>query len=114
MIPTLKDVGAEQYIKEVDWEQLKKRHSIVIEGNRATVSVRRWPLGDKPLFTATAFLGTKAVDIKLMNHKGGAGHIVEWDVQETLSESNVTSELEVTCMIFLGELDAAQRFVNAE
>jgi hypothetical protein len=29
---------AEQYIKEVDWEQSKEKHSIVIEGNRATVS----------------------------------------------------------------------------
>jgi hypothetical protein len=114
MISNLKEVGAEQYIKEVDWEQLEKNHKIVIEGDKATVSARRWPLGDKPLFTATAFLGTKAVDIKLNSRNGMPGPIVEWNANQTLTESTVASELEVICMIFLGEWDAAKRFVNAE
>jgi hypothetical protein len=74
MIPNLKDVDWEQYIKKVDWEQLEKKHSIVIEGNKATVSARRWLLSDKPLFTAVAFRGTKAVDVKMNSNTGVPAH----------------------------------------
>jgi hypothetical protein len=105
---------AEQFLNTVDWEQLEKKHSIVIEGNRATVSARRWLLDNKPLFTATAFLGTKAVDIEMESQNGGPGPIVELDVSEILTESSVASQLEEICMIFLGEWDAAKRFVDAE
>jgi hypothetical protein len=114
MISNSKEVGAEQYIKQVDWEQLEKKHSIVIDGNRATVSSRRWLSGDKPLFTATAFLGTKAMDIKMNSQSGRPGRIIEWDVDETLTESNVASELEIACMVMLGEWGAARKFVDAE
>ncbi len=95
MISNLKDVGAEHYIKEVDWEQLRRKHTIVIEGNRATVTARRTLLGDKPLFTATAFLGTRAVEIKMNSQNGRPGPLLEWDARETLTESNSASELEV-------------------
>jgi hypothetical protein len=114
MLPNLKDVSAEQYIKEVDWEQLGKKHSIVIEGYRATVCARRRLLRNKPLFTAIAFLGTKAVDIKMSAQNGRPGPTIELEVRETLSESKVASELEIICMIFLGEWDAAKRFVDTE
>jgi hypothetical protein len=111
-MPNLKE--AEQNLKEVDWEQLGKKHSIVIEGNRATVSARRWLFDDKPLFTAIGFLGTKAVDVKMNSQNGVPGPILEMDARETLTESNVASELEIVCMILLGEWEAAKKFVNAE
>ena len=114
MIQNLKEVDGEKYIKAVDWEQLEKKHSIVIDGNRATVSSRRWLRGDKPLFTATAFLGTKAMDIKMNSQNGRPGPIIEWDVDETLTESTVASELEIACMVMLGEWEAARKFVDAE
>jgi hypothetical protein len=114
MIPNLKDVDWEQYLKKVDWEQLEKKHSIVIEGHRATVAARRCLLSDKPLFTAVAFLGTKAVDVEINSKNGVPGPIFEVDAHETLTESNVASELEIACMIILGEWEAAQKFVSAE
>ena len=77
--------GAEQFLNTVDWEQLEKKHSIVIEGNRATVSSRQWLRGDKPLFTATAFLGTKAVDIKMQPHNNHRGSLIECDTDEILT-----------------------------
>lgn len=105
---------AEQHLKEVDWEQLEKKHSITIEGNRATVSARRRLLGNKPLFTAIAFLGTKAIDVRMNSQNGVPRPLFEFDAHETLTESNVADELEIVCMILLGEFDAARRFVNAE
>jgi len=114
MITNLKDLGAEKYISQVDWEQLERKHSIVIDGNRATVSARRWLLGNKPLFTAIAFLGTKAVDVKVNSQNGVPGPVFEFDAQETLTQSNVADELEIACMILLGEWEAARKFVNAE
>jgi len=104
---------SEQYIKQVDWEQLEKKHSIIIESNRATVSARHWLFGNRLLFTAIAFLGTKAVDVQMNSQHGVPGPIVELNARETLTESTVTSELEIVCRVILGELDAAQRFVNA-
>jgi hypothetical protein len=112
MISDLK--GKEQLLNTVDWEKLEKEHSIVIEGNRAAVSSRRWLRSDKPLFTATAFLGTKAVDIKMEPHNNRRGSLIECDAGEILTESNIASQLKVFCMIILGEWDAAKRFVASE
>jgi hypothetical protein len=39
--------------------------------------------------------------------------IVEWNADEIFVEMNVASQLEEVCMIFLGEWNAAKRFVNA-
>ena len=99
--------------EEGDLEQLEKKYSIVIQANRATVSTRRWLLPDKPLFTATAFLGTKAVDVKMNSINGVPGLIFDMDCKETLTESNVAFQVEVICLFVLANWDAAQKFVNA-
>ena len=66
------------------------------------------------MFTATAILGTKAVNIELDSHKGVRGAILELDHEETFTESNLAAELEVICMIILAEWDIAQKIVDAE
>jgi hypothetical protein len=43
---------------------LEKKYDIVIEANKGTVSKRGWRLGGKRLLTATAILGTKAVEVE--------------------------------------------------
>jgi hypothetical protein len=101
----------EEGLSRIDWEQLEREHRIVIEGNIASVWRRRL-FGDKPLFTATAILGTKAWDITRMNCL--PGRPLELDHEETFTESNVASELEPLCMIILAEWDIAQQVVNAE
>lgn len=70
-------------------------------------------LADKLLFTAVAFLGTKAVDLQMLTQDGLRTSIIELDVRETLTELNVASELETVCMVFLGEWSAAQKVVEA-
>jgi len=49
----------------VDWEQLEKKHNIVIDGNKANVS-----LGNKPLFRVKVILGNKG---------GGANTAMLWN-----------------------------------
>jgi hypothetical protein len=96
-----------------DWELLEKKHRIVIEANKASVSRRRL-LGDIPLFTATAILGTKVADIKMNSQSGVPGPIFDLDHDETFTESNVASELKPLCLFILADWDLAQKVVNAE
>jgi hypothetical protein len=109
MIPTF-----EQAIKEIDWTKLEKQHRILIEGNQASVFARRW-FGDKLLFTAVAFLGTKAVDLEMhTENSGNFNSTLELDGDEKLTELNVAAQLETLCMIVLGGWAAAQKAVDAE
>ncbi len=95
--------------EEIDWEQLEKRYRIVIEGNKATVSKRGW--FEKTLFTATAFLGTKAVDVLVS--QGGCETALELDNQEIFTESNLEAELKVICLFVAADYEAANRYVAA-
>ena len=103
----------EKAIKEVDWEKLEKQHRILIAGNTASVFVRRWLFPDKLLFTAVAFLGTTAIDLK-MQTQSGVSAFLELDARERVTELNVEAELKAICMIALGEWSAAQKMVEAE
>jgi hypothetical protein len=47
---------------KVNFERLEKKYGIVITGNKAT-AFKRGLFRSKPLLTATAFLGTKAIDV---------------------------------------------------
>jgi hypothetical protein len=97
----------------IDWERLENKHRIVIEANKASVSRRRL-LGDMPLFTATAILGTKVVDVKINSQNGVPGPIFDLDHAETFTESNVASELKPLCLFILADWDRAQKSLNAE
>jgi len=55
----------------VNWEELEEQHRIVITGNMANVFARRLLGPDKLLFTAVAFLGTKAIDLEMRIPNGG-------------------------------------------
>jgi hypothetical protein len=94
----------------VNWEQLEKRHSIVVEGNKATAT-RRGQLFGK-LLTATATLGTKAVEVALWT----GTQVEQFDVDHTkkFTESNLTDELKTLCMILIAEWEMAQAQVAAE
>jgi len=100
----------EQLEKKVDWEQLEKRYSIVVEGNKATAT-RRGRLFGK-LLTATATLGTKAVEVALWT----GTQVEQFDVDHTkkFTESNLTDELKTLCMILIAEWEMAQAQVAAE
>jgi hypothetical protein len=67
----------EQALSEVNWEELEEQHRIVITGNMANVFARRLLGPDKLLFTAVAFLGTKAIDLEIADPKwwGGAHYL---------------------------------------
>ena len=105
---------SEQAIGEVKWKKLEKRHRIVIAGNTASVFVRRWLFPDKLLFTVFAYIGTKAIDLKMQPQNGARSSVIELDADQTLTEVNVASELETLCMIFLGQWSAAQIQIEAE
>jgi hypothetical protein len=92
---------------------LERKYRIVIEANKASVSRRRL-LGDMPLFTATAILGTKVVDIKMNFQNGVLGRIFDLDHDETFTESNVASELKPLCLFILADWNLAQKVVNVE
>ncbi|HKV76707.1 MAG TPA: hypothetical protein VJP02_01115 [Candidatus Sulfotelmatobacter sp.] len=65
----------EEAIKEVNWEELRKQHRLVIAGNKASVFLRRWLFPNNLLLTAIAFLGTKAIDVEL-RIRDGVEHII--------------------------------------
>lgn len=88
----------------IDWEQLKKKYQIVIEGNKATVAKRGW--GKKISFTATAFLGTKAVDVLF------EGLSIDLTAQEIFSKSNLESQLMMMCLFVAAEHEAAMAAVR--
>jgi hypothetical protein len=98
----------------INWKQLEKKYSIMVEGNKATASKRRRVLDDKRLFTATAIVGTKAVDVVMDSQNGVPGPIFDLEVAETLTDSNVESELKQICMFVLADYEAAQKAVIAE
>jgi hypothetical protein len=89
---------------EINWEQLEKRYNIVIEGNKAT-AYRRGKLFGKVL-TATATLGTKAVEIALWT----GTRVEQFDVDHTekFTESNLADELKDVCLFTLAQRDMAQ------
>jgi len=98
----------------VNWKRLEKKYSIVIEGNKATVSKRRWVLADKRVFTATAILGTKAVDVVMDSQNGLPGPIFDVEAEQTFTESNLESELKMICLFILADCEPAQKAVSAE
>ena len=91
----------------VNWEHLEKKYRIVITGNKASVC-KQGLLRDKPVLTATGFLGTKAIDIE-MN-----GHTLELKTECVLTEANLASELKMYCLFALADWEMAQARVAAE
>jgi hypothetical protein len=91
------------------WEQLEKRYDIVIEANKGTVSKRGGLLGGKRQFTATAILGTKAVEVKMDSRNGVPGPIFDVEAEQTFTESNLASELRMICLFMIAQWDAAQK-----
>jgi hypothetical protein len=67
-----------------------------------------------PLFTATAILGTKVVDVKMNSQNGVPGPIFDLDHDETFTESNVAAELKPICLFILADWDHVQKSVSAE
>ena len=86
----------------VYWERLEKKHNIVIDGNKATVS-----LGNKPLFRVKAILGTKAAELTLQCC--GTSDL-ELDVEhvEALTDANLASELNRVCLFILAQRELAE------
>lgn len=97
----------------MNWGHLEKKYRIVIEANKATVFKRAWLGRDRPFLTATAILGTKAVEVT-MNPQNGVP-VAEFDVEaeEAFTESNLESELRMMCLFLLAYWDAAQKTVNS-
>ncbi len=108
--------AAEKVLRAPDfWEQLEKKYRIVIEGSKGMASERRWVLGDKPTLTATAILGTKAVEVKMNSPKNGVpGFLADVYAEQTFTESNLASELRKMCLFLLADWELAQKVLNAE
>jgi hypothetical protein len=101
-LPT--QAGRRFQMDQMNWEQLEKRYSIVVEGNKATAT-RRGQLFGKVL-TATATLGTKAVELKLWN--GIEVTQLDTDHTEKFTESNLADELKDVCLFTLAQWEMAQ------
>jgi hypothetical protein len=95
------------------WEQLEKKYRIVFEGNKATASERRRVLGDKPVLTARAILGTKAVEVEMNPQNGVPGFVDDVYAEQDFTELNLTSELRKMCLFLLAQWELAQTTVKA-
>jgi hypothetical protein len=100
----------QQELEQVNWVQLEKKYNIVVEGNKATATRRGRVFGK--LLTATAILGTKAVEVALWT----GTKVEQFDVDHTkkFTESNLTDELKTLCMILIAYWEMAQAQVAAE
>ena len=85
----------------------------MIEANKATAFKRGRVLADKPVLTATAIVGTKAVEVKMNSQKGLPGPIFDVEAEQTFTESNLEAELKMICLFVLADYDTAQKAVNA-
>jgi hypothetical protein len=94
---------------EINWDQLEKRYNIAIEGNMATVTKRGQSFGK--LLTATATLGTKAVELKLWT----GIEVAQFDAAHTekFTEPNLAGELKNVCLFTLAQWEMAQAQVGA-
>jgi hypothetical protein len=94
---------------KVKWGQLEKKYNIVVEGNKAAAA-RRGQLFGK-LLTATATLGTKAVELKLWT----GIEVAQFDADHTekFTESNLAGELKNVCLFTLAQWEMAQAQVAA-
>lgn len=106
--------AAEKALRAPDfWEQLEKKYRIVIEGSKGMASERRWVLRDRPVLTARAILGTKAVEVEVNPENSAASLALDVNVDETFTESNLESELRKICLFVLAEWELAQTTVRA-
>lgn len=90
------------------WEQLESRYEIVIAANKGTVSQRRGLLSSRRLLTATAIVGTKAVEVKMESRNGAPGPIFDVEAEQIFTESNLESELRMMCIFLVADWDVAQ------
>jgi hypothetical protein len=96
-------------MEKVNWEQLEKEYNIVVEGDKATAT-RRGQLFGK-LLTATATLGTKAVELKLWT--GIEVAQLDADHTEKFTDSNLAGELKKFCLFIIADWEMAQAQVAA-
>jgi len=85
----------------------------VIEGSKGTAYDRRWVVRDRPVFTARAIVGTKAVKVEMSPQHSGAILALDVDAAQTFTELNVESELRETCLFVLADWELAQTTVKA-
>ena len=106
--------AAEKALRGPDfWEQLETKYRIVIEGSKGVASERRWVLRDRPVLTARAILGTKAVEVEVNRQNSVASLALDVYAEQTFTESNLESELRKICLFVLADWERAQTTVKA-
>jgi hypothetical protein len=93
------------------WEQLEKKYSLVIEGNKATASV-----GGMRVIEVTGILGTDDANVLIDFGFDPSTTVSNMGIKapQKFTDSNLAAELKQTCLFILAQMEMALAAVAAE